>query len=188
VVWSQILHLRASSVPVPTQYKDQFDQAIHGLSKADGSAGDVAEHWKHATEFETIVSKIRQVDGYERFLLPQLYPSLRTCASCGIVVLIIPSDTATDVIVITSLDPTPRHLQVPALNLSRLQGLTAGLKRMSNRSRDLSDDEQRKIKIVGVAEQAPKKEFGEGYGELLGELWTELVHPIINSLDIEVSG
>jgi hypothetical protein len=188
VVWSQALHLRVSSASVPSQHRQQFERITDRLDRAGSSGADTSERWSAAAEFEDIVAEIRHVDGYQRFLLPRLYPELKACAEHGFVVLVIPSDTVTNVITISSPESSLRHLQTPALNLPRLQTLTETLKRMSDRSRASAGSEQRKVKLVDVngVPQTSRSKSEKEYAEVLGELWTKLVYPVITSLGIEV--
>jgi hypothetical protein len=186
VVWSQALHLRASSTSVPAQHREQFEKITERLSKADAFPADTAQRWKNASDFDVIVDQIRTIDGYQRFLLPRTYPEYQACAERGFVALVVPSESTSDVIIIKSPDSAPCHLQLPALRLPRLQRLAATLKHLSDRSRDAADPGQRKIKMVDLAERPARTRSEKAYVELLGELWTNLVRPVISNLGIEV--
>jgi hypothetical protein len=183
VVWSQSLRLRAEPEEVPPQHAEAFAHNLGGLKKA----GKPVERRKHAKDLEEIIKQIRQVNGCERFLLPRRYAELRACASHGTIVLVIPSDTATDVILIPSLEAEPIHLRLSALKLARVQELTAKMKRSSDQARNSTSEEQRGMKKVEVGDaRLLKAELGDAYVRLLRELWTELVHPVISRLGFQV--
>jgi hypothetical protein len=183
VVWSQSLRLRAEPEDVPPQHAEAFAHILDGLKKA----GKPVERQKHAKELEEIIKQIRQVNGCERFLLPRRYAELRVCASHGTIVLVIPSDIATDVILIPSLEAEPIHLRLSALKLARVQELTAKLKRSSDRSRNSTSAEHRGMKKVEVGDaRRSQAELEDAYVRLLRELWTELVHPVISRLGVQV--
>jgi hypothetical protein len=179
VIWSQSLRLK-SSPSVPSQYADAFAASTRALGQAIGAE----ERQMLAVQLDALTNKVREVEGYERFLLPRLYSDLRACASHGMVVLVIPSDTFTDVITIASAVSDPVRLHLPALKLSRLQELTTELKRSSDRARDSTLDCRLALKKVGISSAATMLE--QEYYTVLKELWVQLVHPVIISLGIEV--
>jgi tetratricopeptide (TPR) repeat protein len=180
VVWSQSLHVRARPEAIPPQYVEVFEQITGSLKAAEGPA----ERRRKAAELADLISQIRLVDGYKRFLLPRLYSELAACATFGAVIVAVPSDSFTDVVAIRDPSSAPIHLRLPALKLSRLQGLTAKLKSTSDRAVNSSLQEHRKMKMVGGpnAQQTLVNE----YMSVLEELWTGLVHPVIAHLKIQV--
>jgi hypothetical protein len=181
VVWSQSLHLRVSPTAIPPQHMIAFQQSIESLKSASGPA----ERHGHAAQLEATIADIRQVEGYDRFLLPRVYGELRSCASHGVVVVLIPSETFTDVVTIRDPTSTPTHLRLAALKLSRLQDLTAKFRRANNRYRDA--ESMRKVKKVGIADRRLSvTNTKEGPTDVLHQLWTSLVHPIITSLEMKV--
>jgi hypothetical protein len=180
VVWSQSLHPRVSLEAIPQDHVASFTQATESLRMSS----DATERRQYAAELEFIIGRIRKVEGYERFLLPCLYQELRACAARGFIVLVIPSDTATHVVVIASPTSSPVHLRLSALKLGRLHSLTANLKSMSDRSRDSEVGEARGMKKVEVP--SVKAALRSEYVDVLGELWTELVYPIITSVSLQV--
>jgi hypothetical protein len=183
IEWSQSLQLRVSSDAAPPQHAEVFTQVAASLQ----TAKDPVKRREYAGEWETIIKRIRQVEGYERFLLPGSYSDLKACASQGAVVIVIPSDGFVDVVTIPSPMANPAHLRLPELKLARFQELTVRLKRTSDSSRDWESLETRGMKKVGVVPARTSEAALEAeYFEALGELWSKLVLPVINSLQISV--
>jgi hypothetical protein len=185
VIWSQSLHPKAAIRSIPPQHVEAFMRAAESLEKAT----EPNERRAHAAQLELVTGQIRQVDGCQRFLLPRLYPELKACALLGYVVLVVPSDAFTDVVVIRDTKSPPGHLRLPALKLSHLQKLVARFKKMSDRSRDSMANEPRGMKKVGVGRPQlsnPTRDTEAGYLDVLGQLWTGLVYPVVTNLKIEV--
>jgi hypothetical protein len=187
VVWSQSLQLRASAEDVPPQHAKDFARTLDQLK----TAGSAVERRRHAKDLEDRIEQIRQVDGFDRFLLPRRYAELRACASCGTVVLVIPSDTATDVILIPSREADPIHLRLHALKAVRLQKLVARLKNTNDRSRDTASVDaghQRKMKKVEVVDsQRALIKPEDEHVQVLKELWSALVYPVLSQLGLQVT-
>jgi hypothetical protein len=184
VVWSQTLRLRIPLSSVPPDYADDFARIVGALKQTSNDNSDAATKRRNrASELDSLLERIRQVEGYERFLLPRLYTELATCTLRGIVVLVIPSDAGTDVVIMRSAEVTPTHLRLPSIQPHRLQGWTADLKRSCDQSRDAVSGERMGIKL-SVSSVCPPR--NEAYMKSLRELWLEIVQPVLVSLGIEV--
>jgi hypothetical protein len=185
VVWTQALRLNTRLSSVPPDYADEFTRVAGALKQAsnDASPDAAIKRRDNATELDSLLERIRQVEGYERFLLPRLYTELAKCTSHGFVVLVIPSDTCTDVLIMRSADVTPTHLRLPSIQLHRLQDWTAKLKRSCDQSRNAVSGDRMGMKI-SASSVLPSRD--EAYMKILGELWLEIVQPILASLGVEV--
>jgi tetratricopeptide (TPR) repeat protein len=185
VVWSQCLQLQAPSEVVPLPHAQDFARIAEALRFESKEEPEERRQW--AEQLEAVIARIRQVEGYEDFMLPQVYAKLKACASHGAVVLVVPSGQFTDVIIITDPESAPVHLRLSALKRSRLHELTARLKRTSDYARDSAHEEYRKIKMVGVGARSAGSKLEEEYIAVLSELWLRLVYPVIVSLGIKVA-
>jgi hypothetical protein len=184
VVWAQTLRSRMSLSSVPPDYAEDFARITSALKQASGDSPDnTTKRRDSAAQLDSLLDCIRQVKGYERFLLPRLYTELRTCTFHGFVVLAIPSDICTDVLIMRSGEDTPRHLRLPSVQLQRLQDWTAQLKRSCDQSRASMSAERLGVKISAPPVPPPRE---RAYLKVLGELWREIVQPVLANLGVEV--
>jgi hypothetical protein len=185
VVWSQTLRLKTPLSSVPIDYADDFARIAGVLKQTSHDASDAATKRRDsATELDSLLERIRPVQGYERFLLPRAYLELRSCTSHGFVVLVIPSDTCTDILIMKSEKVTPTHLRLPSIQVRRLQDWTAELKRSCDQSRAAVSRDAERIGYK-VTEPLPPPR-AQAHLKVLRELWTEVVQPVLTSLGIEV--
>jgi hypothetical protein len=184
VVWSQTLHLKTPLSSVPPDYADEFTRIAGALKQTSDDTSDAATKRRgSAAELDGLLERIRQVEGYERFLLPRLYTELATCTSHGFVVFVIPSGACTDVLIMRSAEVTPTHLRLPSIQLHRLQDWTAELKRSCDQSRDAVSGDRMGMKISASSALSSRD---KAYMKLLRELWLEIVQPVLASLGVEV--
>jgi hypothetical protein len=183
VVWTQTLRLKAPISSVPPDYADEFSRIAGVLKQPSVDTSDAIKRRDSASELDGLLERIRQVEGYERFLLPRLHTELATCTSHGFVVLAIPSDACTDILIMRSAEVTPTHLRLPSIQVQRLQDWTAELKRSCDQSRDAVSGDRMGIKL-STSSVLPARD--EAYMKLLRELWLEIVQPVLASLGIEV--
>jgi hypothetical protein len=185
VVWSQTLRLKTPLSSVPSDYADDFARIIGALQHTGDKTSEAAmKRRESASELDSLLERIRQVEGYERFLLPRAYIELRSCTSHGVVVLVIPSDTCTDVLIMKSEEVTPTHLRLPSIQVRRLQDWTAELKRSCDQSRAAVSRDSERIGYK-VTEPLPPPQ-AQAHLKVLRELWTEIVQPVLASLGLKV--
>jgi hypothetical protein len=184
VMWNQALRLKTPLSSVPPAYADDFIRITGALKQMSNGTSDASiKRRDNATELDGLLGRIRQVEGYERFLLPRLYTELATCTSYGFVVLVIPSDACTDVLIMRSVEVTPEHLRLPSIQLDRLQDWTAKLKRSCDQSRDAVSGDRLGLKIGSPSLLSSRD---KSYMKILRELWLEIVQPVLASLGVEV--
>jgi hypothetical protein len=184
VVWNQTLQLKTPLSSVPPDYADDFARIAGALKQASNDTSDAATKRRNsASELDSLLKRIRQVEGYERFLLPRVYQELRSCTSHGLVVLVIPSDAGTDVLIMRSAEVMPTHLRLPSIQLRRLQDWTAELKRSCDQSRDAVSGDRMGMKLSASSVLSSRDKT---YMTILRELWLEVVQPVLASLGVEV--
>jgi hypothetical protein len=185
VVWNQTLRLKTPLSSVPPGYADDFVRIAGALKETSNETSEAAmKRRESASELDSLLERIRQVEGYERFLLPRLYTELATCASHGFVVLVIPSDACTDVLIMKSEEVTPTHLRLPSVQVQRLQDWTAELKRSCDQSRAAVSRDSERIGYKVTEPLPPPRALA--HLKVLRELWTEVVQPVLASLGLEV--
>jgi hypothetical protein len=185
VVWSQTLRLKTPLSSVPPDYAEEFTRIAGALKQTSNDTSEAAiKRRDSAAELDGLLERIRQVEGYERFLLSRAYHELRSCTSHGFVVLVIPSDTCTDILIMRSEEITPTHLRLPSVQVQRLQDWTAELKRSCDQSRAAVSRDSERIGYK-VTEPLPPPR-AQAHLKVLRELWTEVVQPVLASLGVEV--
>jgi hypothetical protein len=185
VVWTQTLRLKIPLSSVPPDYADDFARIAGELKQTSNDTSDAATKRRDsASGLDGLLERIRQVEGYERFLLPRAYLELRSCTSHGFVVLVIPSDTCTDVLIMRSEEVTPTHLRLSSVQVQRLQDWTAELKRSCDQSRAAVSRDSERIGYK-VTEPLPPPR-AQAHLKVLRELWTEVVQPVLASLGVKV--
>jgi hypothetical protein len=185
VVWSQTLRLKTPLSSVPPDYADEFTRIAGALKQtSDVTSDDTTKRRDGASELDGLLERIRQVEGYERFLLPRVYLELRSCTSHGFVVLVIPSDTCTDVLIMKSEEVAPTHLRLPSIQVQRLQDWTAEMKRSCDESRAAVSRDSERIGYKVTEPLPPPRALA--HLKVLRELWTEVVQPVLASLGLEV--
>jgi hypothetical protein len=184
VVWNQTLRLKTPISSVPPDYAGDFARITGALKQTSNDTSDASiKRRDSATELDGLLERIRQVEGYEHFLLPRLYTELATCTSHGVVVFLIPSNACTDVVIMRSANVTPTHLRLPSIQLHRLQNWTAELKRSCDQSRDAVSGDRMGMKISASSVLSSRD---KAYMKILRELWLEIVQPVLASLGVEV--
>jgi hypothetical protein len=184
-VWSQTLRLKAPLSSVPPDYADDFARIIGALQHTgDKTSEATMKRRESASELDSLLERIRQVEGYERFLLPRAYLEFRSCTSHGIVVLAVPSDTWTDILIMRSEEVTPTHLRLPSVQVQRLQDWTAELKRSCDESRAAVSRDSERIGYKVTEPLPPPRALA--HLKVLRELWTEVVQPVLASLRLKV--
>jgi hypothetical protein len=176
VVWSQSLQLQIPCASVPTEYQSEFARITNRLRRTPEGI-DCADRRTHATALDHIITAIRRTPGYERFLLPRVYSDLSMAARNGYVILLIPSDKFTDVVMMGKPGEDPCYLRILTLKLSRLRDMATVFRSHVNHAAG-----SHRLKLVRMDPGTPEK-----CAFILSRLWTELVRPIIEALGIKVS-
>ncbi|KAH7905794.1 CHAT domain-containing protein [Hygrophoropsis aurantiaca] len=130
--------------------------------KESSSCDAEAQHHQHlAEEWDSVVSQVRQVEGFSRFLLPPLYSNLQQAAAEGPVIVINASKYSCDAIIIL-LDRSPCHVPLPNITLGDISELSSTFASVLKESHNQTQQTQ----IVSS----------------LRNLWDLVVHPIVHEL------
>ncbi|KAH7909374.1 TPR-like protein [Hygrophoropsis aurantiaca] len=178
VIWTQMAnlrtpleHLRGVSALGERLATDlqrislQLDKSSEGMQQGKGSSSRDAEaqHHRHlAEEWDSVVSQVRQVEGFSRFLLPPLYSDLQQAAAEGPVIVINASKYSCDAIIIL-LNGSPCHVPLPTITLDDVSELSSTFASVLKGSRN----QTQRTQIVS----------------LLRKLWDLVVHPIVCELE-----
>ncbi|KAI9458456.1 CHAT domain-containing protein [Boletus coccyginus] len=170
VFWTQLNRLRSplddltiSSLAGKT-LADEFMQLTLLIRNALKSPGaDQHERLCHLNfEMHRVVTKVRDLPGFSRFLLPSLFPDLQHAASGGPVIIVNASKYSCDAVIIL-LDRDPVHIP---LDITQ-EGV-----------RDLSTE------LRTLIVRARRFDATRALAAFLRKLWDQIVSPIVDSLQM----
>jgi hypothetical protein len=119
-------------------------------------------HQKISNEWNVVVDKIRQTEGFSSFLRPIPFEQLQQSAVNGPIVIINISAYRSDAIIVTSRSP-PRLVSLSKVTASIVESLSQDLR---------------------TALKADPLEQQKEIAELLEQLWNDIVCPIVDELNI----
>ncbi|KAJ7482697.1 CHAT domain-containing protein [Mycena latifolia] len=139
------------------------------------SAQATAPHYYHlAAERDTLLQKIRGLDGFKRFLLPKLISELSHAANIGPVVLLNTSHYHCDaLILIPGLGDEVMHIPLPDFTLDQAQDLTEALGSLVRGT--ARSDELHARHEGGLPPD-------EDFSQILSVLWMKIIKPVLNGL------
>ncbi|KAG8215519.1 hypothetical protein J3R82DRAFT_9167 [Butyriboletus roseoflavus] len=168
VFWTQLTRLRSPLDDVIAcgqtgkVLADEFTQQTSLIRTAlDSPGADQHDRVRHLNvELQTVVTRIRELPGLSRFLLPSLFADLKQAARGGPVVIVNASKYGCDALVVL-VDQDPVHIPL-SITKEAVRELSAKLGILTVRAKSI--DVRRDL------------------GVLLRELWDEVVSPIVNFL------
>jgi len=168
VFWSQLTRIRSplddlvTSVPVGKTLADDFTRLALLIRNALNSPGaDQHERLCHLNvDMHKVVTKIRDLPGLSRFLLPPLFPNLQRAAIGGPVIIVNASAYSCDALIVL-LDRDPVHIP--------LQITHEGV-------RDLSTE------LHTLTVRAKTVDMTRELAAFLRKLWDQIVSPIVDFL------
>ena len=168
VFWSQLTRLRSplddviASSSTGEMLADEFTQLTLLIRTALDSPG-ADQHDRVCRldiEFQSLVTRIRELPGLSRFLLPPLFSDLQQAAREGPVIIVNASEYGCDALVVLA-DRNPHHIPL-SITKRRVRKLSKKLGTLSVRT--LKMDVTEKLAII------------------LRELWDKVVSPIVDFL------
>jgi tetratricopeptide (TPR) repeat protein len=182
VFWTQLLRLRSHHDVAPVEDLAQIDHLVQELQKTEET--NWAGRRRKVEELDTLITSIRNKSGYEHFMAPRPFADLMTAVDGldGHVVILIPSDSVCDVVMLGATSGSSRtHLRLPAVNVGSLEV-------MSDSLRSAADQERRGDDMRGMKKVPPTAKAGPSRDEVvLRKLWDTLVKPIVETLGLMVS-
>ncbi|THU88539.1 TPR-like protein [Dendrothele bispora CBS 962.96] len=189
IVWKQILQLRTPLDELRQQYPDIADE-LSRISLALDNAGtsyfqnfdlgikhksvedEVQFHRRLAAQYEELLQKVRELDGFGSFLRPKKFSELAPAARNGPVVIINMHDSGCDALVVC---PSPPIIHVPLPMFS--YGEAA--KMHSDLILSLKAGNAREPRQV-----PPDYDVSSSIlKEILGKLWDFVAHPILSAAE-----
>jgi tetratricopeptide (TPR) repeat protein len=182
VFWTQLLRLRSPQDVAPVEDTTQIDHLVQELQKTEDT--DWAGRRRKAEELDALITSIRNKSGYEHFMAPRPFADLMAAIDGldGHVVILIPSDSVCDVVILGASSSSRRvHLRLPAVNVG-------GLEVMSDSLRLAADQERRGYDTRGMKKVPPMSKVGPSRDDVvLRKLWDALVKAIVDALGLTVS-
>jgi tetratricopeptide (TPR) repeat protein len=205
VLWSQRLRLRTAFDNLPVGLADKMKSLALKLEKGS-VAPKIRNQENKATieeeavrlrclgeEFEATIMEVRSLPGLDRFMLSDTFDSLRAVADRGPVVLLVTRRTASWGILLQHKN-NPQTIPLTT-DPSRLKGLCEMLRISGLRHRNASfatSDTVRDVRLSLNAQKRlviPSSDCEDGRDAmmaLLGELWKDVMYPIVRALQLKV--
>ncbi|KDR71661.1 hypothetical protein GALMADRAFT_75010, partial [Galerina marginata CBS 339.88] len=145
-------------------------------------------------EWETGINTVRELEGFEDFLRPIPLSRLKKAASQHPVVILIPNDSGSHCLLLTST--SVHHLDLPGLPTSKLQDLVNLVQiAVSPLKRRRSSLGTIFVNLVDILPERrgmrvhddEKRTSDEIFRSVLGILWDNVVRPVIEFLEIKKS-
>ncbi|KAF9458486.1 CHAT domain-containing protein, partial [Collybia nuda] len=188
VFWSQARNLRTPLNTLPPELAEEFITLSRTLEKSSHLIHHSGMESMHdealvtrrfqSDRFLELTREIRTFPGFEDFLVNKPYSSLAKAALKGPIVVLIPSTPISHAILIKSTGSCS-HVQLK-LPKERLQKLGMSLRAHNLRNQQAGDNPE---DVDGEERYIVRQTVDYSY-ELLGELWSGVVEPIINALGL----
>jgi tetratricopeptide (TPR) repeat protein len=195
VVWAQALHqrdpqlqrlpqglaselgmlLRAVSVPVIASSHETLEQRVPGFL----SPQDIRH--EQNSRIQTLLTEIRAIPGFDRFMLGRTYAELRKTANKHPVVVLVAARGQAYALIISDSkadSPHPLALAITSDSLSSLRNYAGRAGLRNGQSPHHPDDDAR----LGLAKSVKK----DASVAVLSELWLHVVKPVLDYLQLHV--
>ena len=165
VFWTQLARLRSPFddlvIAEPKLADDYTRVALLILNALDSPSPDQHQRLCHLNvEMQRVVTNVRELPGFSRFLLPSLFPDLQRAASGGPVIIVNASKYSCDALIVL-LDRDPVHIP--------LQITQGDVRDLSRECHDLT-------------KRARGRDVTEEFTAFLRKLWDQIVSPIVDFL------
>ncbi|KAF7341371.1 hypothetical protein MVEN_01873600 [Mycena venus] len=190
IIWGQLLNLRTpvddlrKSHPVLAEKFIFLSAQLEGtgirgreinVTNSSTQALNTQRSHDQALERNTLLEDIRRLEGFDRFLLPKAMSELSKAAQGGPVVILNLSDDRCDALVVSPGAPDVVDIFLPEFTPEHAKNLSQSLHGLVHHG-------GRNERLMGQREGNSDPE--EGFALILSELWTRLVKPILNALNI----
>ncbi|KAH7908973.1 CHAT domain-containing protein [Hygrophoropsis aurantiaca] len=180
IIWTQMSHLRTSLDQVGEASEEGKTLALHfqqlSLQLEQLSAGfkgdeqtsydtDTRRYRQLTTEWDHVVEKIRQLDGFSRFLRHPLYSDIQEAACEGPVIVVNASRFSCDAFIILHTGD-PLHVSLDHITLDEVSKLSAHFASVLKSPAFPGEEKKRQNQLIAV----------------LRQLWDLVVFPIVDGL------
>jgi hypothetical protein len=162
--------------------------SVHGEDDKHSLQDEASGRIRLAQEYQNVLNSIRQIDGFERFLLPKLFSTLARASKGGPVVLINVHESRCDALIVCSPADNPIHVCLPSLSQEGVSAMhhqfLNALKVANVRERGARDHADSSSQDRLTESWSPVK---IDYSSILSCLWLYVVHPILEAIEEKVS-
>ncbi|KAJ7199761.1 CHAT domain-containing protein [Mycena pura] len=200
IIWGQFLNLRTPVDALKEKWPElanelislsaEIEAATSGksdapfiISEAQPNLSSIAQQaHKTVQKRAVLLEKIRQLEGFQQFLLPKTFSQLLTAAQKGPVVFLNVSTTSCDGLILREgPDNKATHVPFPELTSGIVKKLTQSFQNM------MSNVQHGKIdRLYGRREGRTTDLEGE-FLQILSDLWLRLAKPVLHALGITVN-
>ena len=174
ILWNQLARFDVSIAALESRGDEgcelgsRFTRLSADLRKhAEGSGGQGTDpYWQVQEEWQSVVDKIRSLDGFSRFVLPPRFEDLQQAAEYGPVIIVNASKYACDAVIVLCARP-PVHVPLPC-SLTDVIQLCSQLSELTLDPNAYGGNRESWIK------------------QMLRDLWSSVVGPIVTVLQNDV--
>jgi tetratricopeptide (TPR) repeat protein len=191
IFWMHSLQLRSPFDDVPGELRQQLitlarqlersNDIFHGQDESQLVEKALARRRQQSDEFQALVHQVRStLPGMERFMLPDEYSTLAKAADQGPAVILVSNTVASNAIIIRP-EGAVVDLSLPSVTDSWLLR-TADVWRSA-----MMEARSHSSRLHLVKQKKPSKaSCGNALGQVLADLWTKVVWPVIDTLGLQV--
>jgi tetratricopeptide (TPR) repeat protein len=203
VFWSQALRIRSTALNnLPAHDRDRLygllEELETGIHTVESTMLDTAgrerlieERRQLGDTIEALIASIRQRPGLERFLMPPAFSSLlQLLPHHGFVVMLVSSKLGDHALILNLDQNDARTLKLSAPPGGFLSQLIQTALPRGGRGTDRpasSLDLRALERALNVSRKSKKKVVADPLEDMLGALWTFIVKPVIDALELQVS-
>lgn len=178
IFWARYLRTRTALDPLPMELKNKLTQVMRRIEQVNLNdlSDKVSLQRSLWNEFDSIVQTVRNEPGFERFLMPSTYQTISEVARFGPVVILIHDSLRAFGLIITAPLSNPQVVELPGVNAPALHKHMRSLPRGGSLVRAMTSMRGMRVK----PRNADKSE------DVLAELWSTVMQPIINATFIKV--
>jgi hypothetical protein len=198
IIWGQLLNLRTPVDDLRHHHSELADELIilsallegattqrNGLPLTDSenqqSFQSITQQVHENThKRDVLLKKIRELEGFQQFLLPKSISALSAAAKGGAVVLLNASTMSCDALALHFSNEV-RHVPLPDFTPAHARTLTQSLERL------LPYMGRGDIDRLHGHREGGSQGLEDDFAHILSELWVRLVKPVLDALAITVS-
>ncbi|KAJ7118399.1 CHAT domain-containing protein [Mycena crocata] len=176
--FQQVLQLKTDVDNLPPEQADSLRRLSSKLY-----AGSSANLTGATNERNQLLEEIRQQPGFENFLLPKPYITLRNAAQNGPIIILNSHKKSCDALIILPSIAEPIHVSFPNVELEHLKSQQVMLRELLGRC-NLRLRDSDPTRLFGRQEFFKSKSTEECFADLLSWLWEYVVEPVYQTLEL----
>jgi tetratricopeptide (TPR) repeat protein len=194
VLWAHSLRLRSEFDDIPVEFRRDLltlsRQLEHSSNQSQQALDKSAiereskRRRQQSEKFNSLVKHVRTLPGLERFMLHDNFNALAQAAAYGPVVILVPGTSISYAVILRSCS-APQSIRLSSITQQCLIDLGTAWRAAIHSSRVTMRETRLQIKKGAKRRSKAVKADSE---HILGSLWTGIVLPVLQSLELSVSG